>query len=185
MGVIARSFAVLVVLAMLTPCAHAQSFFSLQAEVAEPTESFRAIAGTGFGAKATYIHYLSAYFALTGSTGYVQWGPRTDFPPNNDFKIISVPVMIGANILLSKGIIAPFLGGSLGMTYLRTRGIASTATVYEDRSELRFSLSPHVGVGVHIAGPVGLLLNGSYNLNYTPGTPSKYFSLGVGLAVGF
>lgn len=161
-----------------------QTFFSLQAEVAEPTESFRNTVGTGFGVRGTYFHFIGGSFALTGSAGYVKWGPRVDFPPNNEFKIVSIPITMGAHLLLSRGVVSPYLGLSLGMSYLRIRGIASNSTLYNDSSELKFTFSPQVGVGIHIAGPVGLLLTGSYNLIYTPDPPSKFFGLNAGLALG-
>ena len=163
---------------------HAQSFFALQAEVAEPTASFRDAAATGYGAQGIYIHYVSPHFAVTGSAGVVTWGPRIDSPPYTDYKLVSVPVTLGGNLLLSRGVIAPYLGVSLGINYLRIRGTAPNSTVYTDESELKFTLSPQVGVGVYIVGPVGLLVTGSYNIIYTPGTPSRYFGLNAGIAVG-
>lgn len=165
----------------------AQSFFSLQWEVAEPTESFADAAGTGFGVKGTYMHFISQRFAVTGSAGYTKWGPRRDFPPNNEYKFVSVPVQLGIKFLLSKGIVAPYFSIALGMDYLRLRGVApnSTTIVYEDKSELKFGFSTIVGTGVFLAGPLGLNLTGSYNVIYTPGRPSKYFTLNAGFVVGF
>jgi hypothetical protein len=162
-----------------------QTFFSLQYEVAEPTEGFRSIAATGFGVKGTYMRFVSSRFALVGSAGYVKWGPRVDFPPNNEYKFVSIPIQLGADVLLSKGIIAPYVGMSLGMDYIRVRGIAPNSTVYSDISELKFSFRPHVGLGIFVAGPVGVNLTGSYNVIYTDGNPSKYFGLNAGLTVGF
>ncbi len=165
----------------------AQSFFSLQWEVAEPTESFRDAAGTGFGFKGTYMHFITSRMALTGSAGYVKWGPRVDFPPNNEYKLVSIPVQVGVKFLLSKGVVAPYLGIGLGMDYLRMRGIApnSTTNTYEDKSELKFGFSPQVGAAIFVTGPIGVNLTGSYNIIYTAETPSKYFGFGAGLALGF
>lgn len=162
-----------------------QTFFSLQYEVAEPTENFRSVAATGFGVKGTYMRFVSSRFALVGSAGYIKWGPRVDFPPNNEYKFVSIPIQLGADVLLSKGIIAPYVGLTFGMDYIRVRGIAPNATVYADISELRFSFRPHVGVGIFVAGPVGVNLTGSYNVIYTDNKPSKYFGLNAGFSVGF
>jgi hypothetical protein len=162
-----------------------QAFFSVQWEVTEPTESFREAAGTGFGAKATYAYFTTSRFALTGSVGYVKWGPRVNFPLNNEYKFIVIPIHIGMELLLSKGIVAPYVGVSMGMDYVRIRGIAPNTTIYSDSNELKFGLSPHVGVGLHVAGPVGINLTGAYNVTYTSDRPSKYFGLNAGLAFGF
>jgi hypothetical protein len=165
----------------------AQSFLSLQWEVAEPTESFANAANTGFGVKGTYHHFISRYVALTGSAGYVKWESRVATPPSNDYRFISVPVHLGMDFLLSKGIVAPYAGISLGMNYLRVRGIApnSTTGIYADNSELKFGFSPHIGTAIFLAGPLGVNITGAYNLIYTSGSPTKYFSLNAGLAVGF
>jgi hypothetical protein len=163
----------------------AQSFFSLQLEVAEPTDSFRDAAGTGFGFKGTYMHFITSRMALTGSAGYVKWGPRVDFPPNNEYKFVSIPVQIGTKFLLSKSVIAPYVGISVGMDYLRTRGLAANSTSYSDTSELKFGFSTQVGVGIYLVGPLGVNLTGSYNVIHTASSPSKYFGLNAGLAVGF
>lgn len=162
-----------------------QTFFSLQYEVAEPTESFRANAATGFGVRGTYMRFVSSRVALIGSAGYLKWGPRVDFPPNNEYKFVSIPIQLGADFLLSKGIIAPYVGMSLGMDYIRVRGVAQNSTLYSDISELKFSFRPHIGLGIFVAGPVGVNITGSYNVIYTNVSPSKYFGLSAGLAVGF
>ncbi len=162
-----------------------QTFFSVQWEVTEPTESFREAAGTGFGVRATYAYFTTSHFALTGSAGYVKWGPRVNLPLNNDYKFIVIPVHVGMKFLLSKGVVAPYVGLSLGMDYVRSRGIAPNATIYRDSNELKFGFSPQVGTGFHIAGPVGINLTGAYNIVYTTGKPSKYFGLNAGLAFGF
>lgn len=166
---------------------HAQTFFSLQWEVAEPTESFSKSAGTGYGFKGTYIHFINQRIGLTGSAGYTKWGPRRDFPPNNEFKVVAVPVQLGMRFLLAKGVVAPYVGVSVGMDYLRIRGIApnSTTNTYSDESQLKFGLSPEVGLGIFLVGPVGVMINGSYNVIYTSDSSSKYFGLNAGLAVGF
>lgn len=170
---------------LATQASFSQTFFSLQYEVAEPTESFRANAATGFGVRGTYMRFVSSRVALIGSGGYLKWGPRVDFPPNNEYKFVSIPIQLGADFLLSKGIIAPYVGMSLGMDYIRVRGIAPNSTLYSDISELKFSFRPHVGLGIFVAGPVGANITGSYNIIYTNVAPSKYFGLSVGLAVGF
>jgi hypothetical protein len=164
-----------------------QSFFSIQWEVAEPTEAFADAAATGFGVKGTYMHFVAQRIAITSSAGYVKWGPRTNFPPNNEYKFVSIPVQIGMDFLLSKSVIAPYVGLSLGMNYLRSRGIPpnSPTNAYADDSELKFGFSPHVGTAIYLVGPVGVHLTGSYNIIYTSGRPSKYFGLNAGLAVGF
>ncbi len=164
--------------------ASSQSFIALQAEVAEPTEEFRQSAGTGYGAKATYTHYLTMRFALIGSASYVRWGSRSSVPPNNEYNVVAVPVSLGATFLLSKNVIAPYVGVAVGFDYMRVRGIAPSATTYENKNELHFAFSPHVGVGVHIAGPVGVLVTGSYNVIYTNPSRSKYFALSFGVAAG-
>jgi hypothetical protein len=172
--------------ALLAQGVQAQSFFSLQYQVAEPTESFRESAGTGVGLSTTYMHFISPRFALSGSFGYLKWGPRTDFPSGNQYKFESVPVQLGGSFLLSKGIVAPYLGLSLGMDYIRLRtAVPNSAPVtYADQSELKFGFAPHVGVGVHVAGTVGILLTGSYHVMYTTPT-SKFFAFKAGLALGF
>ncbi len=175
----------LVLLVCLTVPTRPQSFIALQAEVAEPTNKFRESAGTGYGLRGTYMHFLSPYFSLSGAAGYTRWGSRSNLPPNNDYRVIAVPVALGAHLLLSRSIVAPYLGLTVGMDYFRVRGIAPNATTYADDSEIHFAFSSHVGVGIHIAGPLGLLLTGSYTVIYTPSIPSKYFSLALGLAAGF
>ena len=105
-------------------------------------------------------------------------------PPNNEYKFVSVPLAFGGTFLLAKGVIAPYVGLSLGIDYLRIRGTSQNTSTYEDKSELKFCFSPQFGVGVHVAGPIGLLVTGSYNVMYTASTPSKYFGLNVGLAAG-
>jgi hypothetical protein len=175
----------LVLLVCLTAPARAQNFIALQGEVAEPTNKFRESAGTGYGVRGTYMHFLSSYIALSGSAGYTRWGSRSNLPPNNDYRVIAVPVSLGAHLLLSRSIVAPYLGLAVGMDYFRVRGTAPNATAYADESEVHFAFSPHVGVGIHIAGPLGALLTGSYTVIYTHSTPSKYFSLSLGFAAGF
>lgn len=161
-----------------------QAFVALQAEVAEPTEEFRQSAGTGYGAKATYMRYLTTRFALAGSVGYIRWASRSNLPPNNEYKVVAIPVSLGASFLLSKNIIAPYIGLAVSFDYMRVRGIAPNATTYEDKNELHFAFTPHVGVGVHVVGPIGILLTGSYNVIYTSPATLKYFGLGIGVAAG-
>jgi len=162
----------------------AQTFFSLQWELAEPTESFRDIAGTGHGVKGTYMQFVSPRFALSGSVGYVKWGPRVATLPGSEYKFIAVPLRLGMNLLLAQGVVAPYIGMGLGVDYLRARTVMPAAGINDDTSELKFGFSPRVGMGIHLAGPVGLNVDGSYNIIYTSDTPSKYFGFGVGLAVG-
>lgn len=180
-----RLAAVMVLISLAAVNSRAQSFFAVQGTVAEPTESFRQTAGTGYGVYATYIRYISPHIAISGASGYVQWGPRSNAPPHNDIKIASVPLIIGVDLLLVKGSIAPYVGVGAGVSYLRVRGIAAGSAMHEDKSELKFTFSPHVGAGVHLAGPLGLLVTGSYNVISTPHSASKYFGLHAGLAVGF
>ncbi len=177
--------AILLALAAGTTQAFSQAFFSLQWEVSEPTESFKQSAGTGFGGKLSYIHFVSPRLAITGSTGYTEWGPRVNAAPFSDYKLVSVPVGLGIDLLFTRGIVSPYVGVTAGMDYLRIRGISpgDPAGVYQDKSELRFSVSPHLGVGIHVAGPVGVLLTGSYKVLFTD-PASRLFILGVGLAVG-
>lgn len=164
---------------------YGQSFISLQAEVAEPTEEFRQTAATGFGVKGTYLHFLTTRFSLGGSMGYVRWNSRSNFPPNNDYRVVTVPVALNADFLLSKSVVAPYIGIALGMNYLRIRGIPPSETTYEDKNEAHFAFSPHIGVGMHVAGPFGILLVGSYNIIFTDPVRIKYFALSVGAAAGF
>lgn len=159
-----------------------QSFLMVQGEVAEPTNSFRTSAGTGYGVRATYMHFVSSHVALSGSAGYTRWGSRSNLPPNNEYRVVAVPVLLGGDILLSKAIVAPYIGLALGLDYFRVRGIAPNSTTYADESEVHFVFSPHVGVGVHIAGPLGVVMTGSYTVIYTPSSPSKFFGLGLGIA---
>lgn len=163
-----------------------QSFFSLQWEVAEPTESFSDAAGTGFGVRGTYMHFISQSFAVAGSVGYTKWGPRRDSLVNNEYKFVSIPVQLGFKLLLAKGVVAPYVGLAVGMNYLRVRGVAPnpTPTTYEDKSELKFGFTPYIGTAVFVAGPIGVNLTGSYNIIYTSDQPSKYFGFNAGLAVG-
>ena len=165
----------------------AQSFFSLQWEIAEPTASFSEAAGTGFGIKGSYLHFVSQRIALTGSVGYIKWGPRKDVPLSTDYKFVTVPIQVGAKFLFTKGVVAPFVGIALGMDYVRVRGIApnSTTNLYEDKSELKFGFSPSIGTAIHLFGPLGLNVAGSYNIIYTSDHASKYFGLNAGLIVGF
>lgn len=179
-----RTFAFLVLLVSATTLSHAQSFLSLQGEIAEPTNRFRESAGTGYGVKGTYMYFLSPYVALSGSTGYVRWGSRSNLPPNNEYGVVAVPVLLGGHLLLSRGVIAPYIGVALGLDYFRVRGIAPNATTYADESDVHFMFASHVGVGVHIAGPLGAIVTGSYNIIYRHTSPSKFFGLGAGLAVG-
>ncbi len=170
---------------LLSQSSFAQSFLSVQWEVTEPTESFRQAAGTGFGVKVTYAYFTTSRFALTGSAGYVKHGPRVNLPANNEYKFVVIPIQVGMQLLLSKGFVAPYVGLSLGMDYVRSRGIAQNSTVYSDSNELKFGFSPHIGVGFFVAGPVGINLTGAYNVLYTSGRPSKHFGLNAGLPFGF
>ncbi len=154
-----------------------QTFLSVQYEVAEPTENFRQAANTGFGVKAVYMNFVSPRFAMTGSIGYTSWGSRAPF---NNYKYVAIPVHLGTDFLLSRGVIAPYIGMSLGMDYVRTRGANSTAN--SDKSELKFGFKSHIGVGIFVGGLIGVLLAGSYNITYT-NPASKFFSLDAGLAV--
>ncbi|MER3522651.1 MAG: hypothetical protein C4326_00935 [Ignavibacteria bacterium] len=179
-----KALGFLVACLIFAATSHAQSFISLQAEIAEPTEEFRQTAGTGFGAKGSYLHFLTTRFALGGSLGYVRWNSRTNVPPNNEYRVIAVPIALNADFLLSKSVVAPYIGFSVGMNYLRIRGIAPNANTYEDKNEAHFAYSPHIGVGIHIAGPFGILLVGSYNVIHTERVRTKYFALSVGGAAG-
>ena len=100
---------------------HAQTFLSLQYEIAEPTETFRDAAGTGSGVRAAYMHFISQRVAIAGSVGYIKWGARSGTPLNTEYKFVSTPVHLGVDFLLSRGVIAPYLGLSVGMDYLRMR----------------------------------------------------------------
>lgn len=179
------SILLLIGLAGSAASSFSQSFFSAQWEVAEPTESFRNTVGTGFGGSLSYIHFISPRIAITGRTGYVKWGPRVDAAPFTDFKLVSVPVVLGFDLLFTRGIVAPYVGVTTGVDYLRIRGVSpgDPAGPYQDKSELRFSVSPHLGVGIHVAGPVGVLLTGSYKVLFTDPV-SKLFTLNAGLIVG-
>ncbi|HXG00241.1 MAG TPA: outer membrane beta-barrel protein [Bacteroidota bacterium] len=171
-----------VLVACVGALSQAQDFIAVQAEIAEPTDAFRQSAGTGYGVKATYMHFLSSHLALSGSGGYTRWGSRSDVVPFNDYSIVSVPVLLGGHLLLSRGVVAPYAGVELGLNYLHERGTAPNTTASVNESEIRFVLRPHVGVGVHVAGPLGVLLTGSYNVIYTRLTPSKFFALSIGIA---
>lgn len=168
-----------------TPQAFSQAFFAIQWEVAEPTETFKQTAATGFGGKLTYIYFVSPRVAITGSTGYTKWGPRIEAPPYTDYKLVSVPVGLGIRLLFTRGIVTPYVGVAAGMDYLRSRGVApgDPSGVYHDKSELRFSVSPHLGVGIHVFGPVGFMVSGSYRVLFTD-PQAKLFTLGLGIAVG-
>ena len=166
---------------------HSQTFVGVQWQVAEPTQGFRLTSATGFGAKVTYIRFLGPAFALCGSFGHIKFDSRVNTPPLNDYKFVVIPVHVGMKLLLSKGVVSTHIGFDLGMDYLRIRGVPPTSVIptFVDMSELKFGFSPEIGVGIHVAGPVGVLLTGSYNVVYTQGDPSQYFGLGAGLAVGF
>lgn len=178
---------VLLALFLATQLSKAQAFTSFQWMVAEPTESFRESAGTGFGGQATYMYFFHPRFALVGSAGYIKWGSRVDSLPTNQYKFVSIPVQFGLRFLLSKEVVAPYLGFSIGMNYLSIRGITpnSNPITYSDRNELKFGFTPHMGIGIRLVKPVGVTVDGSYNIIYTSGSPSKFFGLSAGLAVGF
>lgn len=180
-----KDLACLVVLvACVCALSHAQDFVAVQAEIAEPTDAFRQSAGTGYGVKATYMHFLSSHLALSGSGGYTRWRSRSDLAPFNDYSIVSVPVLLGGHLLLSKSVVAPYAGVELGVNYLLKRGTPPNTMAQVNESEVRFVFRPHVGAGVHVVGSLGLLLTGSYNVIYTQSTPSKFFALSIGIAAG-
>lgn len=131
------------------------------------------------------MNYLTTRLALIGSAGYLRWGSRSNVPPMNEYNVVAVPVSLGASFLLSKSVVAPYVGLAVGFDYLRVRGIAPNATTYEDKSELHFAFTPQLGVGVHVIGPVGMLVTGSYTVIYTHPATSKYFGLAVGVAAGW
>ncbi len=178
---------VLIALVLTTQLSKAQAFTSFQWIAAEPTESFRESAGTGFGGQATYMYFFHPRFALTGSVGYIKWGSRIDSLPKNEYKFVSIPVQFGLRFLLSKDVVAPYLGLSIGMNYLTIRSVTpnSNPITYSDRNELKFGFTPHVGIGIRVAKPVGINIDGSYNVIYTSGSPSKFFGLSAGLIFGF
>ncbi len=178
---------VLVALVVTTQLSNAQAFTSFQWTVAEPTESFRESAGTGYGAQLTYMYFFHSRFALTGSVGYVKWGSRMDSLSTNPFRLVSIPVQFGLRFLLSKDIVAPYLGFSIGMNYLtiRTATANSTPVPYSERNELKFGFTPHIGIAIRVVKPVAINIDGSYNVIYTSGSPSKFFGLNAGVSVGF
>ncbi|MBI5472572.1 MAG: outer membrane beta-barrel protein [Ignavibacteriae bacterium] len=182
-----RKVFVAICFAALLGSARSQNFVGVQWQVVEPTENFRTSTNTGFGVKVRYLHFMSRQLAISGTAGHVQFDSRTSAQPFNDYKVVIIPVHLGATFLLSKGVVSPHIGIDLGMDYLRVRGVpaGSLLPIFVDRSELKFGFSPEIGVGIHIAGPVGILLTGSYNVTYTPGVPSRYFGFGAGLAVGY
>ncbi len=178
---------VLFALVLATQISKAQAFTSLQWIVTEPTESFRERAGTGYGGQATYIYFFHPRFALIGSVGYIKWGSRVDSLPKNQYKFVSVPFQFGLRFLLSKDLVAPYLGFSIGMNYLSLRSIVanSNPVTFSDRNELKFGFTPHIGIAIRVIKPLGINIDGSYNVIYTSGSPSKFFGLAAGLSVGF
>ncbi|MEO8169113.1 MAG: outer membrane beta-barrel protein [bacterium] len=178
---------VLFVLALTAQTSKSQAFTSVQWIVAEPTESFRQNAGTGTGGQATYLYFFHPRFALIGSVGYIKWGSRTDTVSNGQFKFTSIPVQFGLRFLLSRDLVAPYVGFSVGMNYLMTRhAVANSSPVaFADNNELKFGFTPLVGIAIRVAKPVGINIDGSYNIIYTSGAPSKFFGLAAGLSVGF
>ena len=97
---------VLLALFLATQLSRAQAFTSFQGIIAEPTESFREVAGTGFGGQATYMYFFHPRFALTGSVGYIKWGSRVDSASKNPYKFVSIPVQFGLRFLLSKDVVS-------------------------------------------------------------------------------
>ena len=177
---------VLFALVFATQLSKAQAFTSIQWIVTEPTESFRERAGTGYGAQAVYMYFFHPRFALIGSVGYIKWGARVDSLPSQN-KFVSVPLQFGLRFLLSKDVVAPYLGFSIGMNYLTTRSVVanSNPVTFSDHNELKFGFTPHIGIAIRVIKPLGINVDGSYNVIYTSGSPSKFFGLAAGLSVGF
>lgn len=157
---------------------------SVQGSLAFPTGDFGDAAGTGFGGVGTFMYEVSPMLAITGSVGYLTWGPKEDLGEGFDYSLSTIPVLVGVRYSFGKGNFLPYVLAEVGMHFLSSE---VTLTIFDEpftfsESESKFGFAPGAGFYYYFNPKTALDVNVKYNSISTEGSTTSYLGVNAGVA---